>query len=237
VTKAQLNAGIIGIGLQQASAARVVGNTLRRVGQSPPAAAQSLAGIAAFGVASLRVRGNELIELGLVDDVAYPVVGIQLLAPYTQAEVTDNHVERETAYLDAPKRTRWSALQIGAAPGNNGAGAAIAGDAPLGFGAAGAVSRGQRFSFAQVDTTRALLIAGKWATVYTAATRIFDNNATLSGAAAAVALGSSATVLGNVLISRGAARRPPRRWPPVAKCSSTTTVASCAAPTSRWPST
>jgi hypothetical protein len=208
LTKAQLDAGIIGIGLQQANTARVIGNTLRRTGQSPPAAAQSLAGIAAFGVASLRVRGNELIDLGPVADVAYPVVGIQLLAPYTQAEVTDNHVERETAYLDAPSRTRWSALQVGAAPGNNAAGtagAAVAGDAPLAFGAAGAVSRGQRFSVVQVDTTRALLIAGKRATVYTAAARIGDNNATLAGTAAAVAQGSSATVLGNVLISRGAA--------------------------------
>lgn len=166
---------IAGIAIAAAEMARVAGNTLYKIGLRPSPDQQLIAGIATFAVADARISGNQIAELGPIDEFRGIVAGIVIRAPYGQAEVMHNHVERERQRVEERSDTVWYALRIDQShsDGNNFS-AHIAG-----------------YSAVSIDAVRTLVMHGDHAYVANA------------GARPAAAPGSSASILGNVLIARG----------------------------------
>ena len=172
----------VGIGITRTKAATVAGNTLRQIGQDIAGNKQLVAGIAAFSVQRPRISGNDITEVGPLDNFGGTVAGISVRAPYAQAEINHNHVERDAQVSHKPSDTAWFALHIDEAqPGGN------------------LISRLARYTALRVDDSRTLVLSGKHAYVNTAAAGV-----DATGAAAAVQ-GASASVLGNVFIARGRA--------------------------------
>ena len=173
----------VGISLTRVEAATVAGNRLRRLGVSAAQGQQLIAGIAMLSVRRLRIGGNEVTEVGPLEDFNGTVAGIMIRAPYSQAEVHHNHVERDVQFSRATSGTAWFALNIDEpAPGN------------------GTLSRLSRYTAVRLDERRTLVLAHNRAFV----------NAVNAPAAVDPAIGaamdepgSSASVLGNVLIARG----------------------------------
>jgi len=172
----------LGIGILRAGSATVSGNTLRQVGQDAADNKQLVAGIAAFSVQRLRISGNDLLEIGPPDNFGGTVAGISVRAPYAQAEIGHNHVERDLQPSQQPSDIAWLALQIDEPqPGGN------------------LLSRLGRFAALRVDDSRTLVLSGRqaWLSAVPAG---------VDAAGAAVASpGASASVLGNVFIARGRA--------------------------------
>ena len=174
----------IGIGVTRAEAATIAGNTLRQIGTAAGDSKQLVAGIAALSVLRPRVGGNEVTELGPLQDFGGTAAGIAIRAPYRQAEVHHNHVERDAQFNSAQSGTAWFALQI---------------DEPL-AGANAAVSRLGSYTALRVDERRTLVLAGGKAFVDTVDAAAGIDPTT----GAAVALpGANASVLGNVFVARG----------------------------------
>lgn len=173
----------VGISLTRVEAATVAGNTLRRLGVSAAPGQQLIAGIAMLSVQRLRIGGNEVTEVGPLEDFGGTVAGIMIRAPYSQAEVHHNHVERDVQFTRAPSGTAWFALNIDEpAPGN------------------GTLSRLSRYTAVRLDERRTLVLAHNRAFVRT----VNAPAAVASTIGAAMdEPGSSASVLGNVLIARG----------------------------------
>ncbi|HJW12956.1 MAG TPA: right-handed parallel beta-helix repeat-containing protein, partial [Albitalea sp.] len=170
-------AEVLGIGVLRAATASVVGNSVRRVGQQ---AAQALlrAGVAASGVERLRISGNDVTDIAPAGAFeAGQGVGVLLRAPFAQADVSHNQVDRESQPL-FQGGGRFIALWV---------------DAPLGT---GAVSRVGLYAALQVDAATTLVFG---------ATRPFVvHGAALDASGAApVPRGASASVLGNSLAARG----------------------------------
>ena len=172
----------VGIGITRTEAATVAGNTLRQIGLDIAGNKQLVAGIAAFSVQRPRISGNDIMEVGPLDNFGGMVAGISVRAPYAQAEISHNHVERDAQVSHKPSDTAWLALQIDEAqPGGN------------------LVSRLGRYTTLRVDDSRTLVLSGSHAYVNTVLAGV-----DVTGAAAAVQ-GASASVLGNVFIARGRA--------------------------------
>lgn len=171
---------IVGIGVTRTEAVTVAGNTLRQIGQDNAGNKQLVAGIAAFSVQRPRISGNDIMEVGPLDNFGGMVAGISVRAPYAQAEISHNHVERDAQVSHQASRTDWFALHI---------------DEPQAGG--NLVSRLARHVALRVDDSRTLVLSGKHAYVNTVAAGL-----DVTGAAAAVP-GASASVLGNVFIARG----------------------------------
>jgi hypothetical protein len=100
---------VFGIMAQRATTAAIRGNTIHLVGVNVSATQRIVAGIAAAGVRSTQVVGNELT--GVAASVQLPVeqaAGVLLRGPYERAEIAGNRVERDLApQADA---TPWQAL-------------------------------------------------------------------------------------------------------------------------------
>lgn len=172
----------LGIGLIRTEAATVAGNTLRQVGLSATPGKQLIAGIAAFSVQRPRIGGNEITEVGPLENSGGTVAGITIRAPYVQAEVYHNHVERDAQFSSVRSDTAWYALNI-------------VEPSPAGT----TLSRLSRYTAVRVDERRTLVLMGNRAFVNTVGAAGVDP----STGAAEGRPGSSASVLGNVLIARG----------------------------------
>ena len=177
------NAGMtLGIGIFRTESATVAGNILRQIGQEVGDSKQLVAGIAAFSVQRPRISGNDILEVGPLDNFGGVVAGIIVRAPYAQAEIGQNHVERDAQPSHQPSDIAWLALQIDEPqPGGN------------------PVSRLGRFTALRVDDNRTLVLLGSQAWVNAVPTSV-----DAAGAAVPVQ-GASASVLGNVFIARGRA--------------------------------
>ncbi len=172
----------VGIGITRTEAATVAGNTLRQIGLDVAGNKPLVAGIAAFSVQRPRIHGNDILEVGPPDNFGGMVAGISVRAPYAQADIHHNHVERDAQVSHQPSETAWFALNIDEPqPGGN------------------LVSRLARYTTLRVDDSRTLVLSGSHAYVNTVAAGV-----DATGAAAAVQ-GASASVLGNVFIARGRA--------------------------------
>ncbi|MEO5658423.1 MAG: DUF6519 domain-containing protein [Polaromonas sp.] len=172
----------VGIGITRTEAATVAGNTLRQIGLDVAENKQLVAGIAAFSVQRPRISGNDIMEVGPLDNFGGVVAGISVRAPYAQAEISHNHVERDAQVSHQPSDIAWFALHI---------------DEPQAGG--NLISRLTRYTALRVDDSRTLVLFGNHAYVNTVAAGV-----DATGAAAAVQ-GASASVLGNVFIARGRA--------------------------------
>ncbi|CAG9170121.1 hypothetical protein LMG23992_01470 [Cupriavidus laharis] len=174
---------IVGIGIVRTESVTVAGNTLRKLGQEAIQGQQLIAGIAAFSVQQPRIGSNVVSEVGPQEAFGGMVAGIAIRAPYVQAQVSHNHVERDVQFSNARSDTAWYALHIDEPqPGANG------------------LSRLDRYTALRVDERRTLVLVGNRAFVETAGAAAGVDPAT----GAAVTLpGASAQVVGNVLIARG----------------------------------
>ncbi len=172
----------LGIGLFRTESATVVGNTLRQIGLEVLDSKQLVAGIATFSVQRLRISGNDILEVGPPDNFGGVAAGISVRAPYAQAFIVHNHVERDAQVSHQPSDIAWLALQI---------------DEPQS--GAKLVSRLGRFTALRVDDSRILVLSGNQAYISTVTAGL-----DASGAALPVQ-GASASVLGNVFIARGRA--------------------------------
>lgn len=172
----------LGIGIFRTESATVAGNTLRQIGRDAAENRQLVAGIAVFSVQRPRISGNDILEVGPLDNFGGVVAGISVRAPYAQAEISHNHVERDAQPSYQPSDIAWLALQIDEPqPGGN------------------LVSRLGRFTALRVDDSRILVLSGSQAWVNTV-----PSGVDAAGAAVPVQ-GASASVLGNVFIARGRA--------------------------------
>lgn len=102
----------VGIGITRARAARIVGNTLRRIGTGVVQSQGTVAGILAQSVQQPRIDGNEVSEIGPPDGTGVAAAGIAVHAPYVQATVQHNRVEREAAFSEVRSDAEWHALLI-----------------------------------------------------------------------------------------------------------------------------
>ena len=169
---------VVGIGVLRSDAATVAGNTLRRIGQQAHRVSLCAA-IAAFSVQRLRVSGNDISAVAPPDEYIGLGAGIMVRAPYAQADVAFNHVDRDDPVLAQAAKATWQALLI---------------DQPLGD---RLVSRIGSYAAVRVDEARTLVFGVR---------RPFIATAVLSSSDATrppVARGSGVSVLGNVLGSRG----------------------------------
>jgi len=151
------------------------------VGLQAAGAIRMVAGVAVAGVQQARVQGNEVSDVGPIGEVTgTTLAGLLLLGPYAQAEVSHNHVERDTLPGDQATRTEWHAILVDEPDANR------------------IVTRAGDYTAVRLSETETLVINGKRAYVHSRAV-----NAAAS--AAAVAGGSNASVVGNVMVARGAA--------------------------------
>ena len=103
---------VYGISVQRAQLANVVGNTLRRIGLEAVPGIESVAGIANLAVRNSRITGNTILEIGPTTALASAqLAGVLIIGPYTQNEVSGNHVERD-AISAAPDGAMWSAVRL-----------------------------------------------------------------------------------------------------------------------------
>lgn len=179
----------LGIGIFRTESATVAGNTLRQIGQEVVDNHNDnrplVAGIAAFAVQRLRISGNDILEVGPQENFRGIVVaGISVRAPYAQASIAHNHVERDAQPSHQRSNIAWRALQIDEPPpgGNR-------------------VSRLGRFTALRVDDSRTLVLSGRQAYVNTVRAGVDASEATVP----VPVQGASASVLGNVFIARGQA--------------------------------
>lgn len=117
----------LGILVMRATSARVVGNTVRGVGQS--ASSSSLrAGIVAAAIEDIKVIGNVVDEIGPPNGFLGLASGIVVIGPFAAADISDNSSRFGAAAL-APSEGSWNALLIQSAGAGNlvrfGAGTAV----------------------------------------------------------------------------------------------------------------
>ncbi len=168
---------VVGVGVLRAGAATVAGNHIQRVGQQATLAALK-AGVAGFSVGRWRASGNQ------VSGIAPPLefnglgAGVLLLAPFAQADITHNQVDRDELASSQGTKTGWNALRVDQ-PGEN-----------------RFVSRVGTYAAVRVDAARTLVFGMKRPYVVTASLAT-----DAAGAVAPSAAGLS--VLGNAFGARG----------------------------------
>jgi hypothetical protein len=168
---------VVGIGVLRSDVASVTGNTIRRVGLNA-VRAPLRAGIAAASVQHLRVSGNDVSGVAPAADYIGLAAGMVTYAPFAQADITLNRVDREEQPSSQPNRSQWFALRV---------------DQPLGD---RLVSRIGEFAAVRVDA-RTLVFGSSRLYVVTA---VMDTDV----AGAALVRGTNVSILGNVFAARGA---------------------------------
>ncbi len=179
-TDPKLGSNIIGIGVTRTQTATVAGNTLRRIGVAAPRGTAVVAGVAHFAVRRSRIIGNDIVQVGPRTELRGTVeAGILLRAPYSQNELSGNHVERDADPAQADE-TAWSAISA---------------DEPD---VKQPIIHTGAFTAVRLSDRRTLVFHG---------THPFIDEATLNldAAGATVPRGSSTGIRGNVLIARGTA--------------------------------
>jgi hypothetical protein len=170
---------VVGIGVLRADVATVAGNTIRRIGQQAGHASLR-AGIAAASIQRLRASGNDITGVAPAADYLGLAAGVMLRAPFAQAEITFNQVDRDENASSQSSKSSWFAVLV---------------DQPLGE---RLVSRFGTYAAVQIDAARTLVFGARRPFVVTAATAT-------DPAGAVIVRGSDASVLGNVLGARGSA--------------------------------
>jgi len=171
------SASVVGIGISRADTATVTGNTISRIGQQA-VRAPLRAGIAANSVRRLRASGNDISDVASAGDFVGLAAGVLLRAPYAQAEVSHNQVDRDAQPSAQPSPAQWFALRVDAPRDDR------------------VVSRVGAHAAVRIDDVRTLVFGAKRPYLVAGATEI-------DAAGTVVARGSSASVLGNVLAARG----------------------------------
>jgi hypothetical protein len=171
---------IHGISVRRAQSANIAGNTLRRIGVEAVRGIESVAAIAHFAVRVSRVSGNDIAEVGPPGPLPGTTLGgILFTGPYTQNEISGNHVVRdaEAAAADAASWLAVSAIEPNPTR---------------------PVIHVADFASVHLSATRTLVLDG---------THAFAEEATLdfTDAAAPVPRRSTLAVRGNVLQARGVA--------------------------------
>ncbi|HEY4266367.1 MAG TPA: DUF6519 domain-containing protein [Micropepsaceae bacterium] len=101
---------ITAIGVARAQTATIAGNTIRIVGGASQQSSLR-AGILAVGVARVRVLGNEITDIAPQGDFLGSAAAIMLRAPYSEFEVTNNQVQRDSgAAIQQATNGEWFAL-------------------------------------------------------------------------------------------------------------------------------
>ena len=105
-----LGSFVVGIAVVRTETATIAGNTLRRIGVAAPRGTGYIAGIAHLGVRRSKVSGNDILEVGTATELPGTIqAGILLHGPFSQNDVSHNHVERDAARVP-PDVSVWSAL-------------------------------------------------------------------------------------------------------------------------------
>jgi Family of unknown function (DUF6519)/Right handed beta helix region len=164
---------VIGIQVMRAEVANIVGNTIRALAVSSTQAAVRAA-ILALGVQRAKIFGNEVSEIGPVNDMPGIGAGIVLLAPYLEFNISHNQVQRDTL-ASAPSSGNWWALLTAGADGQQAA-------MPVG-----------NFATVSVDSARVLVLGAR---PYVATLA--------DAAASSAPEPARGSVIGNTLSSRGA---------------------------------
>jgi hypothetical protein len=167
----------VGIAVTRGDSASIAGNTLRGIGVEAIEAALR-AGIVTLGVRRARVHGNEAI--GIAPTAEFPGRGVGImLASMAECEVDGNRVERDATAISDRGGEQWTALDIGDFGGREQ------------DGETGPVFRAGAFAAVRLDNARAMIFgAGRpYVAVVSGVDREFA--------------GASATIHGNVLVSRG----------------------------------
>ena len=176
----ELGPVIHGISVRRAQSANIAGNTLRRIGVEAVRGIESVAAIAHFAVRASRVSGNDIAEVGPPGGLPGATLGgILLHGPYTQNEISGNHVARD-AVAAAADAASWLAVSANEPNPTR------------------PIIHVADFAAVHLSATRVLVLDG---------THAFAEEATLdfTDAAAPVPRRSTVAVRGNVLQARGVA--------------------------------
>jgi nitrous oxidase accessory protein NosD len=106
-----LPGGAFGIFLVEVQHAQVAGNTIHNLA-TIQGSTVTVIGIEAFSCSSIRIRGNELIEIGPPGQIG-PSAGIEVTPPFEQLEVDHNIVRRSQTPPSTPETSVWRALHVG----------------------------------------------------------------------------------------------------------------------------
>ncbi|TCL69493.1 DUF6519 domain-containing protein [Rhizobium sp. BK251] len=165
---------VVGVGVLRADTAAIAGNTIRRLGVLASASAMR-AGILAFGVSRPAIGSNEITELAPPGDFVGRAVGIMVMAPVIDFEITRNRVDRDAIELNDRSNGDWRALLV------------------LDSGPQAAITHVGTLTTVRVDNTKMLMLGAGRPVL-----------ATLAGLAAAeVFAGPKGSVVGNAFNSRG----------------------------------
>ena len=104
-------ASVIGIGLRRTETATIAGNIIRTLGVGAQQSALRAA-ILTFGVSRTRVLGNEMTDIAPPGDFLGVSAGIMIRAPFTQFDVSNNHVQRDAELSAQPTKSAWQALVV-----------------------------------------------------------------------------------------------------------------------------
>jgi hypothetical protein len=172
---------VFGIIVTRALSASIVGNTLRRIGADAVPGTALIVGVGELAVRRSRVTGNTITEVGPATPLAGAFqAGILLQGPYSQNDISGNHVERDAEPGAGADAAFWSAL-VAVEPS-----------------AATPVVSSGNFTTVHLSPARMLVLNDTHAFVEDLA---LDANA----AAGPIPRGSSAAVRGNVFMARGSA--------------------------------
>lgn len=108
---------VMGIRVARATLAEISSNTVAGVGSSSQPGPR-LRGLQAIACPSVRVSGNQIVDLGPPNDVLFQdAVGIEVLLVLDHVDVQDNTVRRAQGnFPEKPDQGAWRALNVGAIP-------------------------------------------------------------------------------------------------------------------------
>ena len=108
---------VVGVGVLRAGSATVAGNRIQRVGQQATLAALK-AGVAGFSVGRWRASGNQISAVAPPLEFNGLAAGVLLFAPFAQADIAHNQVDRDELASGQGTKTGWNALRVDQ-PGEN----------------------------------------------------------------------------------------------------------------------
>jgi len=84
-----------GIAVARTASATIAGNSVRRVGMAGGGRATLTVGVSTLGVGRCRIGHNDISQIGPAANLNGFGVGIIVIEPFWQAEITHNHVQRD----------------------------------------------------------------------------------------------------------------------------------------------
>ena len=102
---------VVGIRIVSVERAMIVGNAISGLGLEA-AQAEARAGIQAALCRSVRIAGNELVDVGPREGFLRGSVGIDVIGPFARVDVSDNAVRRSGGEAPQEDGSQWVALAI-----------------------------------------------------------------------------------------------------------------------------